>query len=231
MPKPDHQWQEEARQAAERIERQRDLGQQLTLLPDERPEGVPAEAEQVDTPQQVGRPKGAKNKGSSQLRDWLAARGMRMPEDVIAEVAGLRTRDDAITLAMRRTEQILAWAHDGAAKEEKTPTSATAAQRLRVFEGQYATILRAAEAVLPYVAAKAAGNEDSRAPVFVVMPGAQSAPADPAASARNVTPQPTRNPNWMMPADVAAENERKQQLSETENGNLDAKNRTDEASD
>ena len=48
MPKPDHQWQEEARQAAERIERQRDLGQQLTLLPDERPEGVPAEAEQVD---------------------------------------------------------------------------------------------------------------------------------------------------------------------------------------
>ncbi|KRS15648.1 hypothetical protein [Roseovarius indicus] len=231
MPKADHQWQKEAREAAERIERQRDMGHQLTFLPDERPEGVPGEAEQVDAPQQIGRPKGAKNKGSSQLREWLASKGCRMPEDVVAEVAGLRSRDDAITLAMERTERILAWAYDGAAKVKGSPDKATPTQRLSVFEGQYATILRAAEAILPYVAAKAAGNEDSRPPVFVVMPGAQSAPADPAASARNVTPQPARNPNWMMPADVAAENERKQQLSETENGNSDAENRTDEASD
>lgn len=231
MSKPDHQWQQEAREAAKRIERQRDLGQQLTFLPDERPEGVPAEAEQVDTPQQVGRPKGAKNKGSSQLREWLAAQGCRMPEDIVSEVAGLRSRADAIQLAMERTERILAWVHDGAARGEKDLPRASAAERLRVFEGQYATILRAAEAILPYVAAKAAGNEDSKPPVFVVMPGAQSAPADPSDGARDVTPKAPRKPGWMVPADVAAENEKNQQVSESENSNSDAENRTDEASD
>ena len=36
----------------------------------------------------------------------LAARGMRMPEDVVAETAGLNARVSGVELAMQRAEQV-----------------------------------------------------------------------------------------------------------------------------
>lgn len=223
MAKPDNQYQELARDAADRLRRDRDLAEQLTLLPDE----APAAEEETA----IGRPKGAKNKGSSQLRDWLAARGYRMPEDVIAEMAGLDARADAIELAMAKTERILAWAADGAAKERVGSGDAaktvewvpTGGQRLETFKTIFAIQLRAAEALLPYGTPKAAGNEAPAPITHIVLPGAPSRP-DPASSARDVTPA-TRSlehmPAWQR---QIVEN---QQVSEADPDGSDGEARTE----
>lgn len=84
MPGYETETQRLAREAAERIDRDIETGQQLSLLPEPALPEVGATGEKA-----VGRPKGAQNKGSSQLRDWLSSRGLMMPEEVIGEMAGL----------------------------------------------------------------------------------------------------------------------------------------------
>ncbi|WP_010141046.1 hypothetical protein [Oceanicola sp. S124] len=224
MAKPDNQWQLEAREMAERIERQRDQGLQLALLPDEEPE-------QDQEARQAGRPKGSRNKVSSQMRDWLAARGMRMPEDVLVQIAGLNTRDDAITLAMAQTERVLSWAFDGAHIGKKSAPSPTASMRLEVFRQQYTMILRAAEAMMPFTAPKVTPDVSVQQNTTFIMPAAPSAPADPGAQARDVTPQAPRISGRMMPANVAHEMQQKQGVSVSGSENSDAEIRTGEESE
>ncbi|QPM89144.1 hypothetical protein [Pseudooceanicola algae] len=219
MPKPDNQWQQEALLMAERIDRQRDRGMQLALLPDEVGEPVAGE----DQARQAGRPKGAKNKVSSQMREWLAARGMRMPEDVLVEIAGLNCRDDVITLAMAQTERILSWAFDGAHIGDKAAPKATSAMRLDVFRQQYTMILRAAEAILPFTAPKVTPDVNVQQNTTFILPSAPSAPAVPGADARDVTP-PSRG--RMRPADVVHEIEQNQCLGDAHTENSDAETRT-----
>ncbi|MBW4972093.1 hypothetical protein KZZ08_00590 [Roseovarius mucosus] len=225
MAKASNQFEIMAREAAERIDAAREAGKQLTFLPDEQPEG-----EIEGEGKAVGRPKGAKNKVSTQMRDYLAARGYRLPEDVLIEIAGLNTREDVVTLAMTQTERVLIWAHGGKA-HAKDHAPGTMAQRLAIFQQQYTMILRAAEALLPYMAPKATPdiNVSNQTTVFVA--AAPTAPADPAGSAKDITPQGAGSARRTMPADVRHEIEQKQALSNAENQRSDADIRTDEASD
>ena len=223
MPKPDNQWQEMAAEAAERIDRQREQGQQLALLPDEIDDPV----EDGGEARGVGRPKGAKNKVSSQMRDYLAARGCRLPEDVLIEVAGLNTRNDLVTLAMVQTERVLAWAFDGAHIGRKAAPRPTVTMRLDVFRQQYTMILRAAEALMPYMAPKATPDVNVNQSVTMVVPSAPSQSADPAVQARDVTPVRTGR---MMPAQMRDEIQQKQQLKEPEISGSDGQIRTDDVS-
>lgn len=225
MPKPDNQWQDMAREAAARVEAARDAGAQLTFLPDEQPEG-----EIEGEGKAVGRPKGAKNKVSTQMRDYLAARGCRLPEDVISEIAGLNSRDDAITLAMAQTERVLIWANGGRDRVEGRAPG-TMAQRLDVFRQQYTMILRAAEALMPYMAPKASPDVSVNNHNTVFVASAPTRPAQAGDQARDVTPQETRQDLRNLPADLRHEIERNQALSESETSSADDEARTDEASD
>lgn len=216
MPKPNNQWEVEAREMADRIERQREIGEQLTFLPDERPE--------TESEGGAGRPKGAKNKASTQLRDWLAAQGLRMPEDVLTEIAGLRSRDDAITLAMSRAERILDWAFDGAHVPAKAAPKPTSAMRLDVFAQQYTIILRALEAVMPYTAAKATPDIALTQNVTQInVPAPSQAPRRGGDDARDITAKPRR----IGPPPMPHEMQRKQQVTKPGSGSLDGEDRTE----
>ena len=220
MPKSDSEWQREAAEMAARIDRQRQAGEQLALLPDE-------VADEGDEARGVGRPKGAKNKGTSQMRDYLAARGLRMPEDVLTEIAGLTTQDDVISLAMRQTERVLSWAFDGAHIGEKAAPKATSAMRLDVFRQQYTMILRATEALMPYMAPKATPDQVVNQNVQVVVSSGPTGAADPAATARDVTPKAPRRTGRMMPADAAHERQQNQQVSGSTGDGSDGTGRTE----
>jgi hypothetical protein len=157
-----------ARDAAERLDRARAVGEQLELLPAEPIEGGEGKA---------GRGKG---KAVSQLRAMLAAKGFRLPEEQLARIAGLDSAEDAVMAAMAKAEKILAWA--GGADFVATPSV-----RLGTFMQVYAAQVRAAEALLPYGLAKVTPDAAPVVPVQVVFnqapQGAQAVPA-----MRNVTP-------------------------------------------
>lgn len=194
-----------AAEAAGRIQEMRAAGEQLTFLPDE--------AKATDTE----RAKRGKGKANSQLRDWCAARGFRMPEDVLVEMAGMASGDDAFLVALARTEQVLAWATAGArqvgyvwdkekgcAVERELDTSASMAQRLATFQFVFTAQLRAVEALLPYGLAKVTPDQGAMVVNQIVMPGAQApaAPTDRAETARDITPQPRRMAPPPMPWEV-----------------------------
>jgi hypothetical protein len=100
------QFAELAAQAARNIEVARSAGEQMSFLIDP----LPA------PPSEGGRPPRGKGKVTSQLRDWCAAKGYRMPEDVLIQMAGMASTEDVFLWAMQRTEQVLAWAEAGARK-------------------------------------------------------------------------------------------------------------------
>lgn len=222
---PNSKFDELARDAAERIEAAKAAGEQLTFLPDEPAPGDSARA------------KRGKGKATSQLRDWCAAKGLRMPEDVLIEMAGMASSEDVFLTAMARTEQLLAWAQAGAAEkmkwtneagEEKTRilrTEPTMAERLAAFQFVFTAQLRAADALLPYGLGKVTPDVVAVAPVQIVMPGAaapQEAPRGPDA-ARDVTPRPGRIAPPPMPHQI----EQNQSLSETQPQAADASRRTE----
>lgn len=207
-----------AADAADRIDRDKELAVQLTLLPDQVPEQVKAA--------EIGRPKGAKNKGSSQMREWLTANGFQLPEAMLVQMAGLASSEDALTIAMQKTERILAWAQDGAGQvgkegNKKDPVP-TMGQRTALFMQIYAIQLRAAEAMLPYGAAKVSGDVKINAPTYIHMPGAP-APA-PGAAVRDITPVSDRR---MAPPPMPDEIQQNQTLSETNPDNPDSESRTE----
>lgn len=215
-----------ARDAATRLEKARDAGQQLTFLPDE--DGSAVDLIEDRAP---GRPKGAKGKVSNQMREWLAAKGFRMPEDVLAQMAGLATDQDAVLAAMEKAELVLAWAYDGATVTKKggkvVPVKPSGPQRLATFIQLYTIQLRAADALLPYGAPKATPDVTVQQAVTVNVPAPPAAPADPAQAARDVTPQAPKISGRMMPADVAHEMQQKQTVSEPENHGSDDESRTE----
>ncbi|MEM6650965.1 MAG: hypothetical protein AAF582_00100 [Pseudomonadota bacterium] len=227
MPKPNNSYEELARQASKRMDEVRAQDRQLSLLPDE-----PGEAVQDVAEGKIGRPPGAQNKGSSQLREWLAAQGCRMPEDQLAEMAGLKSPDGPVTAAIAQAEKVLAWAFQdakvvsGARKGEAiTPQPTT---KLALMMQFLAIQERAAAAILPYGTPKASPDTNVIQNTTVIVPAAPAAPADPAAVARDVTPSRTGR---MMPADVREEMEQNQRLSDEQSENSDDQSRTGGASD
>lgn len=218
MAKAKNSYERMAADAAKRIEDARDMGQQLTFLGDE------AGAPPVDTVErQIGRPKGAKNKGSSELRKWLAAQGYRMPEDMLAEMAGLSSRDPAIVVAMQQTEQVLTWAYQGAKDKDGVLQLPSPAQRVQMFNSIYTILLRAADALLPYAAAKASPDVQVNDNRTFIVPAAPSAQQD-GHGARVINGSVAHE---MAPADVRHKRQQKQYLSKTDPDDPDAESRTE----
>lgn len=212
MAKPDSKFDDLARDAAQRIEAAAAAGEQFTFLPDE-----PA-------PGDTARAKRGKGKATSQLRDWCAARGLRMPEDVLIEMAGMASTQDVFLTAMARTEQVLAWAQTGATGYRGSPAAPSMAQRLAAFQFVFTAQLRAAEALLPYGLGKVTPDVAVTQAVQVVMPGAvvpQAVPAGPD-RARDITPQARRIAPPPMPGQIV-EN---QQVSASGNPGADGNART-----
>lgn len=192
MAKPNSQFDALARDAAERIEAARAAGEQLTFLPAE------PVADLSD------RAKRGKGKATSQLRDWAAAKGLRMPEDVLVEMAGMASTEDVFVTAMARTEMVLAWAQDGATGYKGSPVAPSMSQRLAAFQFVFSAQIRAAEALLPYGLGKVTPDVAVTAPVQVfVAPGAavQQAGQGPD-QARDVTPKPQRLRPPPMPHEI-----------------------------
>lgn len=194
MPGPDNKFEELARQAAQSIDNSRALAEQLTLLPDAQPGAALVED---------GKPKRGQGKALNQMREFLAAKGYRLPEDVLAEMSGLASREDAILTAMVQAERILAWSGEGAVNrvfrpgvghvELTGPWQPTPDQKLGTFMQVYALMLRAADALMPYGAPKVTPEVTNNTQVntILVQGAPQAAPRGPE-TARDVTPQGRR---------------------------------------
>ena len=209
MVKPNSMFDAMAEDVASRIEAARDAGAQMALpLPDE------AGAQAV---------RAARGKGKAQmmLRDWLAARGLALPEDRLADIAGLNSREDVFVWAMQRTEQVLVWAEAGARPSKGNPADASLGQRLATFQFVFTAALRSAEALLPYGLGKVSPDVAPQAPVTIVMPGAQM-PSQGPETARDVTPRPAR----MAPPPMPTRVEQNQGVSGTDAPHSDAAIRT-----
>lgn len=215
MAKPNSKFDELARDAAERIEAARAAGQQLTFLPDE------------PGPQDSERAKRGKGKATSQLRDWCAAKGLRMPEDVLVEMAGMSSTEDAFVTAMAKAEQVLAWAEAGATGYKGSPASPSMAQRVAMFQMVYTAQLRAAEALLPYGLGKVTPDGAVTPPVQVfVAPGGAAQVQQGPEAARDVTPKTPR----LAPPPLPHEIQQKQGVAKAVQGASDGADRTEGAS-
>jgi hypothetical protein len=215
-------FEEMAKVAAVRLRKMHDAGEQLTFLPDER--GSVVDVVEDKAP---GRPKGSKGKVNNQMRDWLAAKGYAMPEDVLAQMAGLANGGDAMMAALERTELVLAWAYDGATTKVKgggtKPATPSGGQRLAVFMQIYTIQLRAADALMPYGAPKATPDVNVQQSVYVNVPSAPAA-GQPGDNARVVSGSRSGR---MVPADVAYETEQKQDVSDAGKSKSDKGSRTE----
>lgn len=221
MVRPNTQFEGLARDAAERIEQARAQGEQLTFLPDE------------PQPDKGGRTPRGKGKATSQMREWLAAKGFRMPEDVLAEMAGLNSREDIFLTAMTITERMLGWAEsggrdvvqvikDGVLIEKALDNRATTGQRLEAFKFAYTAALRAAEGMLPYGLAKVTPDEAPQVPVQIVVQGGATVRQGPE-QARDVTPGPRR----MAPPPMPSEMQRFQGVADAVRPDADGEARTE----
>lgn len=202
----------EAEKIAKRLDQAREMNEQLTFLPSEDGEG----GELVPEKRGAGRPKGAKNKSSSQLKAMLAAKGFRQPEDVLALMAGLDSRLPPHILAMQRTEEVLAWAggqHPG-------DFQASVGQRLAVFTDLYKDMGRRAEAVLPFGLGKVTPdvNVSNTNVTTILMPGGGGGSAP-------VVIEGGRG-RAMAPPPMPKEIEQNQQVRETERGDNSKDGRT-----
>lgn len=209
MAKPDNRFQAMAKDAADRLDRAREAGEQLRLLPEEPDSGA------APVPVAAGRGKG---KGQiSQVRRWLAAQGHRQPEEVLAEMAGLASSEDAFTTAMVRAEQVMLWA--GASLQPKG--------RIDLFLQIYAAQLRAADALMPYGAAKVASDAPPPAAVQVnVIGGRAEDGADRAERARDVTPQQGAGGSRIAPPPLPHEMPQNQGVADTPGADADGPART-----
>lgn len=224
MPGRATQYEAQAREAAARIDRARDQGEQLTFLPDEVGGGP------VDTLDREAGDRRVRGPGKvvSQLREWLVARGWQLPEDVIGRIAGLDQPGDVVLTTMTQAERLVLWAFDGKVDKDGNPRRPTPEQMLAAFGQLYTARLRAAEALLPYGAPKATPDAPAALAVQVVM-----APAAPSGSqARDVTPHGSGGPvrlsdRRVMPADLRAEMERNQRVSGGDPAHSDGAIRTE----
>lgn len=220
MARPNTPFEAMARDAMGNIEAARAAGEQLTFLPDE-PKAGPD-----------GRPPRGKGKATAQLRDYLAAQGMRLPEAVLIEMAGMASTEDAFMNALARTEQVLAWAQagardvievvkDGVLITHELDTRPTLQARLQTFQFVFTAQLRAAEALLPYGLGKITPDTGAVISNTIVMPGAQV--PDRGAAARDITPQDRR----MAPPPMPMEMQQNQGLADAPLSRSDADIRTE----
>ena len=116
-----------------------------------------------------------------------------MPEDVLTEMAGMVSTEDAFLTALARSEQVLAWAQAGATGYKGAPVAPSMGQRLAAFQFVYTAQLRAAEALVGYGLAKITPDvaPPMLVPVWVAAPRAQD-PGRPGDQARDITPKPGR---------------------------------------
>lgn len=180
MPKFNDQFEKLAGEAAQRVTASADLRQQLSLLPDEAQDG---DGKAVRT-------RGA-GKAMSQMRRWLADRGMRLPEEVLAEMAGLDQGRDVLTATMADAEQVMTWAQSGAVAAKGAPAIQTMSMRVNTFMQLFAIRLRAADALMPYGAPKATPDQAPVNVTNIIVPGAPQAPQQPIEQRqvmRDVTP-------------------------------------------
>ena len=166
-------FEDQAKAMAERMAQAAKVGEQLSFLAD--PDGEGGQA--VPVARKAGRPKGSKNKVESKMREMLAARGMRQPEDVLAEIAGLSSREDVMLVAMADTERLMDWAASGAAevgkKGQKRAWEPTGGQRMAAFFEFYKMRVKVLEALMPYVQGKVTPdvNVNNTQVTQIVMPG------------------------------------------------------------
>lgn len=212
MTRADNQFEADARQIAQQVEADHATGQQLSLIPDEQGQ-APADA------RRRGRPAGAKNKGSSQMREWLARRGAGMPEDRLIEMAGLspeQRSEDLLTWAIGRTEAVC----EGLGLHKPK-------DRLDVFKLVYGHARGALESLLPYIAAKAAPDVQVNQNMTLVLPGG-AAPAQPGDGAQVV--QGRARP-VSAPPPLPYEMQQNQQVADDGGLSDTGQTRTDQASD
>ena len=208
MAGPVNSFQAMARDAAERLDRARAVGEQLDLLPPEPVDGGEGRA---------GRGKG---KAVSQLRSMLAAKGFRLPEEQLARIAGLDSGEDAVLAAMAKAERVIAWAYGSGS----TPK---AEQRVGIFLQMYAAQVRAAEALLPYGLAKVTPDAAPVAPVQVVVNQVPPQALGEARLMRDVTPRTVDLAPPPMPAKIVTD----QGLANEARAASDGAHRTEGASD
>lgn len=200
-----------ARVAAANIEAAHAAGEQMTFLPDE-PQAAAA----------GGRAPRGQGKITSQLREWCAAKGLRLPEQILIEMAGMASGQDAFITAMQRAEQVLAWAEAGGVGYKGSPVQPSMAQRVQVFQFVYTAQLRAAEALLPYGLGKVTPDAAPAIVNQIVMPaGSAPAPKGPE-GARDVTPQARR----IGPPNAPGMMQQNQQVSGSAATQSDAESRT-----
>lgn len=102
-----------AAEAARRVERAREVGDQLSLFGPPAPMPAPGEGEAGEGGKRIGRPPGARNKVKAQLRELMAAQGWRDPAQQLAYLAGLNSREDPYLVALGRAEALVASSEDG----------------------------------------------------------------------------------------------------------------------
>jgi hypothetical protein len=210
MPSPDNRFQVLAQEAADRLDRARAAGEQLELLP------VAPDTDAAMVPQGAGVPGRGRGKAQvSQVRSWLAAKGYRMPEDVLSEMAGLASGEDAFTTAMVRAEQAMLWA--GASLPPKA--------RIDLFLQLYAMQLRAADALMPYGAAKVSTDAPRPASVQVNVIGGTV--QDAGAQARDVTPREGRAGQRIAPPPMPWEMQQNQAVADEGDDATDGQSRTE----
>lgn len=206
MPSPQNQFQQQAAEAARRIERAREM-EQLSLFP-----GDPS----AEDARAGGRGKG---KAMSTLRQLMAQRGHRMPEDVLAHIGALDDPEGPEMAALKKAEAV-ALALYGHAE-------APASVRLRLFETFYAATLRALDAMLPYGLAKITPDA---APVQATQINVYAGPGQQAAQG---APQPVEGRAMaprLAPPPMPHQIEQNQGLAEPAPRHSDGAFRTDAAS-
>ncbi|MGR3521924.1 MAG: hypothetical protein ACU0FT_04140 [Paracoccus sp. (in: a-proteobacteria)] len=219
MPSPNTKFEELARDAADRIDADRQMRQQLSLLPDEAASGEG----------DARRTRGA-GRAMSQMREWLASRGLRLPEDVLAEMAGLQHAEDVLLATMADAERVLAWAESGATSVKGNPAAQTMTGRVNVFMQLYAMRLRAADALMPYGAPKATPEVTQTNVTQIVVAGGQQvhqARPDRVDRARDVTPGSRRIGPPPMPHQI----QQNQQLGDRAHEQVGVDRRTQEIDD
>lgn len=107
-----------AADAARRVERMREVGDQLSLFGPPVPLPPAGEGEAGEQGKRIGRPPGARNKVKAALRDLMAAQGWRDPAQQLAYLAGLNSREDPFLVALGRAETLVAASEDGGAESE-----------------------------------------------------------------------------------------------------------------
>ncbi|MDZ7919970.1 hypothetical protein, partial [Rhodoferax sp.] len=199
---------------------------------DRRPGGWPwlALLAEPALPEAAGGTRAVRGEGrkASQLRKFIAAKGFRQPEEVIAEMAGLDRRDALFEGAWADTERALVAAQDGATAYKGAPVAPSMRDRLETFKFFYSMRLRAAEALLPYGLGKVTPDVAQAAAVQIVMPGGQgvqqASPKGPD-QARDVTPSARR----MAPPPMPWQTQANQGLSDGDAAPIAADIRTDDA--